>query len=113
MRTQVTDLHGPADGETFDPNQDQNRLNLQRQRVFALMNDHEWHPSTEFERRLGDSWASLSARVRDLRKPKFGGHTVERRRVTGVPGLHEYRLVPDDPNAKLINMLEEMRKRRL
>ena len=36
------------------------------------------------------SEASVSARLRDLRKPRFGGHTVERRRRT--QSVWEYRL---------------------
>lgn len=36
------------------------------------------------------SEASISARLRDLRKPNFGGYTVERRRVEG--GFYEYRV---------------------
>lgn len=38
------------------------------------------------------SEAGVSARIRDLRKAKFGGHTIERRR-RGNGGLWEYRLV--------------------
>jgi hypothetical protein len=44
----------------------------------------------EIARELGFPEASVSARLRDLRKPRFGGHLVERRRVSG--GLFEYRL---------------------
>lgn len=36
---------------------------------------------------------SVSARLRDLRKPRFGGHTIERRRKKGHRGLYEYRMV--------------------
>ncbi len=35
---------------------------------------------------------TISARIRDLRKPQFGGHTVHRRPVAGKPGLYQYRL---------------------
>jgi hypothetical protein len=33
----------------------------------------------------------VSARIRDLRKPKFGGHRVDKKRISG--GLYAYRLV--------------------
>jgi len=36
------------------------------------------------------SEAGISARIRDLRKPKYGGHTIERRKNGS---LWEYRLV--------------------
>ena len=40
---------------------------------------------------LHASEASISARLRDLRKEKFGGHVVERERLSG--GLWAYRLL--------------------
>jgi len=39
----------------------------------------------------GGSEASVSARLRDLRKAKFGAHTIERQRVSA--GLFRYRMV--------------------
>jgi len=36
--------------------------------------------------------ASVSARLRDLRKAKFGGYRVERQRVREGRGLYHYRL---------------------
>ncbi len=41
----------------------------------------------------GASESGISARIRDLRKPEFGGYTIDRQR-RGDPkrGLHEYRL---------------------
>lgn len=37
------------------------------------------------------SEAGISARIRDLRKPEFGGHTIDRRKCEGH--LYEYRMV--------------------
>jgi hypothetical protein len=37
---------------------------------------------------------SVSARLRDLRKPHFGGLRVDRRRVPESNGLFEYRVLP-------------------
>jgi hypothetical protein len=39
------------------------------------------------------SEAGISARIRDLRKPKYGSHTIERR-ATAQKGVFAYRLVP-------------------
>lgn len=94
----MTSINGPRDGDTFDSGEDESRLNIQMNRTWAVMSDYQWHPSPELEQLVGDSWASVSARVRDLRKPKFGGHRVESRRVPGGNGLWEYRLATPPPD---------------
>jgi|GEM_PF-3290259 len=63
-------------------------------RVFFLMSDRHWRSLGDIGEKAGGSEASVSARLRDLRKPRFGGHTVERRLVGG--GLYAYRLQPSD-----------------
>ena len=84
------------DGATFDPNLDQERLTRQLGRVFELMRDAHWRTLDEIQAFAGGSEAAVSARLRDLRKPKFGGYQVERRR-RGSGGTFEYRvLVPSD-----------------
>jgi hypothetical protein len=61
------------------------------------MSDGAWRTLEEIRSRVGGSEAAISARLRDLRKDKFGGHIVEsRRRGDGSRGLWEYRLVLDD-----------------
>ncbi|HXH23438.1 MAG TPA: hypothetical protein VNN10_15570 [Dehalococcoidia bacterium] len=79
------------DGRTFNYERDAQRLNAQHQRVLAVMLDGQWHTLSEISQRTGDPEASVSARLRDLRKPRFGGYVVERRHVSH--GLWEYRLV--------------------
>lgn len=88
------------DGKTYDPKSDEKRLTVQLVAVATIMSDGRWHRLAEIVARIGyGSEAGVSARIRDLRKDKFGGHTVERRRVIPVErGLHEYRLVV--PNKK-------------
>lgn len=80
------------DGKTYDPEQDRKRLTGQLERVHRIMMDSEWRNLRELADAAGGSEASVSARLRDLRKERFGGMTVERRRVSG--GLFEYRLLP-------------------
>lgn len=80
------------DGETYEPEHDAKRLRSQLERVFYLMRDGEWRSLGRIAELAGGSEASVSARLRDLRKEKFGAHEVDRRRVEG--GLFEYRLVP-------------------
>jgi hypothetical protein len=80
------------DGVTFDPALDGHRLTGQLARVYALMADGHWRTLRQIAAAAGGTEAAVSARLRDLRKSKFGGHTVERRRVAGANGLWEYRV---------------------
>jgi hypothetical protein len=87
-------------GVTFIPEFDEARLTGQWMRVWDVMSKGDWLTLTEIQayihlrHRKRDSEAGISARIRDFRKPRFGGHTVEKRR-RGDPkaGLHEYRLI--------------------
>jgi hypothetical protein len=79
------------DGATYDEARDGDRLRAQLGRVLGVMRDHTWHTLGDIERITGDEKQSISARLRDLRKARFGGHLVERRYVER--GLFEYRLV--------------------
>lgn len=82
------------DGETYDDERDRERLATMLARVQAVMADGRWHTLAELADRTAGSEAACSARLRDLRKPKFGGHTVHRRYVS--QGLWEYRYQPSD-----------------
>lgn len=77
------------DGETVEA-QDQARLAGQLGRVWALMQDGQWRTLGEIASACDCSEAAASARLRDLRKSRFGGYQVDRRRVAG--GLFEYRV---------------------
>lgn len=90
MDRQMGLLAGMRDGETFDADRDEVRLNWQAQRVFACVKDGRWWTLHDLAARTGCPEASVSARLRDLRKWKFGGMTVERRNQGG--GLWEYRV---------------------
>ena len=83
----------PFDGETYDPAIDGDRLAGQLGRVAVALRTGEWFTIAALRAIAGGTEAAVSARIRDLRKSKFGGHTVERRRVAGEAGLWEYRLV--------------------
>jgi hypothetical protein len=54
------------------------------------MLDGKWRTLRQIADSLRYPEASVSARVRDLRKPKFGAMDVKRQRVAG--GLWEYRI---------------------
>lgn len=78
------------DGETYSKHRDYARLQGQLQRVFELMKDGKHRTLAEIAEQVSGSEAGVSARLRDLRKPKFGGHVVERKRLGG--GLWSYAL---------------------
>lgn len=79
------------DGATFVYHRDAERLTGQWLAVFSLMQDGKWRTLREISDATGYPEASCSARLRDFRKPRFGGHLVERRHIEN--GLHTYRLV--------------------
>jgi hypothetical protein len=86
------------DGETFEHDHDGPRLRRQLTRVYALMFDSRWRTLDEISEVTGDPPASISARLRDLRKARFGAHDVaRRRRGEYAAGLFEYRIVPPPP----------------
>lgn len=88
-------LAGPRDGDTYEGAVDAVRLNRQALAVWRAMIDGRWRTLEQISALASAPQASVSARLRDFRKARFGGHTVERQRVTG--GLYEYRLVPAVP----------------
>jgi hypothetical protein len=86
-------LDGPDfDGVTFDDKKDGARLNKQLRKVFDLMSDGRWRTLDEISSSVGAPMQSVSARLRDLRKPKHGSHTIERKSLG--KGLFSYRLIP-------------------
>ncbi len=83
------------DGATFDRVLDLSRLNDQLRRVYEVMRDGQWRTLPEICAATGDMPQSVSARLRDFRKDKFGALTVSRQRRRGVlrRGLWEYRVI--------------------
>jgi len=87
----MTQIAMMFDGKTFDPALDLERLSNQVGRTFSAMLDRGWLTLGEIAAMTRDPEASISARLRDLRKPRFGGYVIERRRRT--VGLWEYRML--------------------
>lgn len=84
------------DGRVLEP-VDHPRLGDQLQAVYDLMRDGVWRTLTVIQKDLEArgqhvSATGISARLRDLRKPKFGMHAVHRESLGG--GLYRYRLEP-------------------
>lgn len=99
----MTAMH--FDGATFDYQRDGARLGFQASVVWTLMLDGQWRTLWQIAQMTGAPEASISARLRDLRKPKFGGHEVERRYVGA--GEWEYRVVPNPDAAMLTYNLDQ------
>lgn len=78
------------DGETFEKERDGERLTRQLDRVEKIMLDRQWHTLKQMAKDAGGSEASISARLRDLRKTKFGGYTIEREYISN--GVFKYRI---------------------
>ena len=93
-------------GSSYEARLDGERLSRQLDRVRGLMLLYgpgsssvqvQWLTLGEISQALGpgNPEASVSARLRDLRKEGFGGYRVERRRRgEGKRGLFEYRVLP-------------------
>lgn len=81
-------------GPSYDPQFDEDRLDKQLGRVFALMIDGKWRTLNEISRNTGDPESSVSAQLRHLRKDRFGSYVVNRRpRGIREIGLWEYQLL--------------------
>jgi hypothetical protein len=77
---------------------DHGRIAKQRAKVYALMLDGQWRTLSEIAAITGYPEASISARLRDFRKARYGAHTVDRaRRADPASGWWEYRLTLSNP----------------
>ena len=68
------------------------RLEGQTRAIFNLMVDECWRTLAEIEGITGYPQASISAQLRHLRKPRFGSHTINKRRRGINGGTWEYNL---------------------
>lgn len=81
------------DGSTISRVDDGKRLSGQMLAVYNLMRDGQWRTLAEIHAVVNGSEAGISARLRDLRKEKWGAYSVERqRRGDSKRGLFEYRI---------------------
>jgi hypothetical protein len=93
-----TGTYGPAYNEARDGN----RLQLQQARIRDFMLEGGWHTLAEISEKLESKHghpfpeASISAQLRHLRKPRFGGYIVEKRRKNET-AQYEYLLLKIDP----------------
>lgn len=89
-------LPSPARGEAFDgrtyqSDRDYTRLTGQLLAVFELMKDGKFRTLSEIQETVEGSQTAISARLRDLRKEKYGAHQVDSEYVSR--GLYRYRVI--------------------
>jgi len=78
-------------GADYNPDRDNTRLTGQLLRIWDAVSDGRWYTLKDIAVRTGDPEPSISAQLRHLRKPRFGGHIVEREYVAN--GLYKYRVL--------------------
>ena len=86
----MTTLTGHRAGKTYNDHRDRNRLNGQTKAVYGLMRDREWRTLDVIAAMTGAPPASASARLRDLRKKRYGGYLVDREHIG--KGVWRYRV---------------------
>lgn len=79
-----------VDGETYEHARDSSRLGEQMRAVFELMKDGKERTLREIAYATEYPESSVSARLRDLRKERFGGHMIHRHYI--ARGLFSYQL---------------------
>lgn len=90
------------DGSTYKPDFDYSRLTGRQAALWVFMvleSAGAWRSLAEISDATGYPEASVSAGLRDFRKPKWGRHMVEAKRVPchERAGWWVYRIIPGDP----------------
>lgn len=89
-------MNAHFNGPDYVPEFDYARLTGQIKSIYLVMIDHRWRTLREIEDVTGYPQASISAQLRHLRKPRFGGHQLMKRRRGAVGAGHwEYSLRND------------------
>lgn len=93
------------DGSTYSPTRDRVRLSRQYWKVWSHMSDGYWHSLYELSRNLKESESGVSARLRDMRKERFGANEVERKYAG--KGSWLYRLIPSEEGKRIVQQARE------
>lgn len=89
-------------GAVYNSALDERRLKTQIDRILELMVRGQWLTLSEIARITGDPESSISAQLRNLRKPEHGAHTIiKRHRGDPGRGLWEYCLIKPGYQADL------------
>ncbi len=80
-------------GPEFDEKKDGKRLKTQMKAVRDFMfGRKDWKTLGEIEEATGFPQASISAQLRHLKKDRFGGYNLQKRRRKEGGGTYEYQL---------------------
>ena len=91
----IFDGEADTEGISKDP-----RLQKQLVRVYSALTDGAWQTLAEVGFKSDAPEASVSARIRDLRKDRFGGFTINHRHVGD--GIHQYMLEKGSGDPSLV-----------
>lgn len=81
-------------GSDYEPKHDKARLTSQIKVIFDLMKDAKFRTLGEISELTGYGESSISAQLRNLRKPQNGGHTVNKMVIGSREiGLYSYQLI--------------------
>lgn len=83
---------GHRSGGTYSHEHDFERLNTQMGLVWRVVCDGGWYRLYEISLATNQPEASVSARLRDLRKKRFGGYLVDCERVHPDSAICRYRV---------------------
>ena len=83
----IARYEGPVDAKI-----DFDRLQGQTKAIYDLMSDGIWRTLQDIEAITNYPSPSISSQLRHLRKSRFGGHIVDKRR-RGNGGTWEYKLI--------------------
>ncbi len=78
------------DGSDYNPARDGKRLAGQILRVYDFIRDCRWYTLNQIAAATHAPHSSVSAQLRNLRKPRFGGHKIIKHNLGG--GLWVYRM---------------------
>ena len=94
METDLFNQPAPEfDGAVYNSTRDRERLTGQLHSIFMLMSDGNYRTVNEIHEQLGYPHASISAQLRNLKKPKFGGHGLEKKRVFEDSALWTFKII--------------------
>lgn len=78
------------DGADYKHDRDSGRLLTQRDQIRLYMEKRDYVTLQEIADATGHPHSSVSAQLRNLRKERFGGYTVDRKHISN--GLYAYKL---------------------
>ena len=98
----MASTYGPAYSESLDGN----RIRKLQDAIYTYMSDGKWHTLAEISS-LGYPESSVSAQLRHLRKPKFGGHHIIKKYIDNglwMYALHdEHQFIDDECECGLLD----------